>query len=138
VIRPEEVMVVVYRPGPQFLVALRSPERHGYWNLVAGGVEDGERPEAAARRELREESGLDRPVRFEAIPLELGYVRPEGMRVTMYAYLAEAPDGFEPVLNEEHVDYRWCDSADAVELLAYPEPCEAVSYVARLLGEALS
>ena len=137
-IRPEEVMIVVYRPGPEFLVALRSPERHGYWNLVAGGVEDGESPDAAARRELAEESGLEQPARFEAIPLELGYVRPEGMRVAMHAYLAEAPEGFEPVLNEEHVDHRWCEPADAVALLAYPEPRAAVSYVARLLGEEVS
>lgn len=133
-IRPEEVMIVVYRPGPEFLVALRSPERHGYWNLVAGGVEAGEDPADAARRELVEESGLREPLRFEAIPLELGYVRPEGMRIRMHAYLAEAPEGFEPDLNDEHVDYRWCDPAEADALLAYPEPREAVAYTARLLA----
>lgn len=132
-IRPEEVMIVVYRPGPEFLVALRSPERHGYWNLVAGGVEPGEAPQAAARRELAEESGLREPLRFQPIPLELGYVRPEGMRITMHAYLAEAPAGFEPELNEEHVDHRWCSAGEADALLAYPEPREAVAYVARLL-----
>ena len=133
-IRPEEVMIVVYRPGPEFLVALRSPERQGYWNLVAGGVEEGEEPSAAALRELQEESGLNDPARFEAIPLELAYVRPEGIRVEMHGFLAEASAGFEPTLNDEHVDYRWCSAAEADALLAYPEPREAVSYVARLLG----
>jgi 8-oxo-dGTP pyrophosphatase MutT (NUDIX family) len=133
-IRPEEVMIVVYRPGPEFLVALRSPERHGYWNLVAGGVEEGEEPAAAALRELSEESGLELPTRFEAIPLDLGYVRPEGMRVRMHAFLAAAPAGFEPTLNDEHVDHRWCSAAQADSLLAYPEPREAVSYVARVVG----
>lgn len=133
-IRPEEVMIVVYRPGPEFLVALRSPDRQGYWNLVAGGVEEGEEAAAAARRELEEESGLGSPTRFEAIPLELGYVRPEGMHIRMHAFLAAAPDGFEPVLNEEHVDHRWCSAAEADTLLAYPEPREAVAYVARRLG----
>jgi lipoyl(octanoyl) transferase len=133
VIRPEEVMIVVYRPGPEFLVALRSPERHGYWNLVAGGVEEGEAPSAAARRELEEESGLASPARLEALPLELGYVRPEGMRIAMHAFLAEASAGFEPLLNEEHVDYRWCSAGEADVLLAYPEPREAVAFVARLL-----
>ncbi len=132
-IRPEEVMIVVYRPGSEFLVALRSPERHGYWNLVAGGVEEGEEPAAAALRELEEESGLEEPDRFEAIPLELGYVRPEGMRVAMHAFLAAAPEGFEPTLNDEHVEYRWCSAVEADSLLAYPEPREAVAYVARLL-----
>jgi len=131
--RPEEVLLVVYRPRQEFLVLLRSPERHGYWNLVAGGVEEGEAPSAAARRELDEESGLARPVRFEPLSLELGYLRPEGLRVALHAFLAEAPPGWEPVLDEEHVEYRWCSAIDADALLAYPEPREAVQHVARLL-----
>jgi dATP pyrophosphohydrolase len=131
--RLEEVLLVVFRPGPEFLVLLRSPERQGYWNLVAGGVEEGEAPTAAARRELDEESGLAQPIRFESLPLELAYVRPEGSKVTMHAFLAEATSGWEPVLNEEHVEYRWCSLADADALLAYPEPRAAVRCVAGLL-----
>jgi lipoyl(octanoyl) transferase len=132
--RLEEVLLVVFRPGPEFLVLLRSPERHGYWNLVAGGIEEGEAPGAAARRELEEESGLARPIRFESLPLDLGYVRPDGSTVALYAFWAEAPRGWEPVLNEEHVEYRWCSTPDADALLAYPEPREAVRWVARRLG----
>jgi 8-oxo-dGTP pyrophosphatase MutT (NUDIX family) len=132
--RPEEVMLVVYRPGPEFLVALRSPERHGYWNLVAGGVEEGEEPAAAALRELAEESALQRPRRFEPLPLELGYVRPDGTRVVLHAFLAEAPAGFEPTLNDEHVEHRWCGAEEAEGLLAYPEPRAALVHVAGLLG----
>lgn len=134
--RPEEVLLVVFRPGPEFLVLLRSPERHGYWNLVAGGVEEGEAPADAARRELDEESRLADPVRFESLPLDLAYVRPEGSKVVLHAFMAEAAPGWEPVLDEEHVEYRWCSAADADVLLAYPEPREAVGYVARLLEGA--
>ena len=131
--RPEDVLLVVYRPRPEFLVLLRSPERHGYWNLVAGGVEEGEAPSAAARRELDEESGLAQPVRFESLPLELSYVRPEGSKVALHAFMAGAPRGWEPILNEEHVEFRWCSAAGADALLAYPEPREAVQYVAHML-----
>jgi dATP pyrophosphohydrolase len=131
--RPEEVLLVVISRGHEFLVLLRSPERHGYWNLVAGGVEEGESPTAAARRELGEESGLAGPIRFEPLPLDLGYVRPEGSNVMLHAFVAEAPSGWEPVLNEEHVEYRWCSAEDADALLAYPEPRAAVRFVARLL-----
>ena len=63
--RPEEVVVVVRRPGEsgiEFLVVLRSPEKLGYWHLIAGGVDWGEEPAAAAARELREETGLEAPV----------------------------------------------------------------------------
>jgi dATP pyrophosphohydrolase len=131
--RLREVLLVVYRPGPEFLVVLRAPERQGYWNLVAGGVEEGEEPAEAARRELDEESRLNRPVRFESLPLELAYIRPGGPKVVLHAFLAEAPLGWEPVLNEEHVEYRWCSAADANALLAYPEPQVAVRHVAGLL-----
>ena len=128
--RPEEVLLVVIRPGPEFLVLLRSPERHGYWNLVAGGIEEGEEPGAAARRELEEETGLAQPVRFEPLALALGYVRPEGSKVTLHAFLVEAPASWEPVLDDEHVDYRWCSMDDADDLLEYPEPRSALRFAA--------
>lgn len=35
-----------------------APVEPDMWGLVGGGVEDGESPEAAARRELEEETGL--------------------------------------------------------------------------------
>lgn len=130
----EEVLLVLYRPRLDFLVLLRSPESHGYWHLVAGGIEEGEAPDAAALRELDEETGLTRPVRFTPIPLELGYRRPEDDSwVTLHPYSVEAPAGWEPLLNEEHVEYRWCSEEQAEELLKFPEPLDALRVVARRL-----
>ena len=48
-------------------------------------------------------------------------------------FAAEAPAGWEPVLDEEHVDYRWCSEADALALLRYPEPRIALEQAARFL-----
>ena len=132
-----EVLLVVYRPGPDFLVLLRSPETYGYWHLVAGGIESGEEPAEAALRELEEETGLGGPPRFEPLALELGYRRPRGgVWITLHPFVVEAPPGWEPTLNEEHVDYRWCSEREAEELLAYPEPREALRFVALELGAA--
>lgn len=132
----EEVLLVVYRPGPSFLVLLRSPESHGYWHLVAGGIEEGEVPDAAALRELGEETGLMQPVSFAPIPLELGY-RPvdDDIVVTLHPYSVEVEPYWEPVLNEEHIEYRWCSEAQAEELLEYPEPVDALRVVARRLED---
>jgi 8-oxo-dGTP pyrophosphatase MutT (NUDIX family) len=126
--RRHEVAIVVSR-GDEFLVLLRAPDRGSYWHLPAGGVEPGESEAAAAARELGEETGLHAPV--YDLELDLGYDKPGGrVRVGMFA--AEAPDEWEPVLDEEHVEYRWSKEPDALVLLEYPEPRIAVERAARL------
>lgn len=120
--RRHEVAIVVRR-GAEYLVLERSPARGGYWNLVAGGVEAGEDAANAAARELVEETGLHAAV--AALGVELEYEGPSGP-VRLDAFLAEAPLGWEPVLDEEHVAYRWCSEYGALELLAYEEPRIAV------------
>jgi 8-oxo-dGTP pyrophosphatase MutT (NUDIX family) len=119
-----EVLIHVRR-GEQFLVAHRAPDGGGYWHTIAGGVEPGEEPEAAARRELREETG------FEAESIEpiggFAYVRESweedpGLRIHVQAFLVDVPAGWEPELNEEHDEYRWLPREEAAELLFWPEP----------------
>jgi 8-oxo-dGTP pyrophosphatase MutT (NUDIX family) len=137
--RPEEVAVVVRRPGergPEFLVLLRSPEKLGYWHLVAGGVEWNEDPSEAAARELAEETGLEKqpaaldgPLSYDLSgdPEPVRARFPAGTeRIAVWAFVADAPAGWEPTLDDEHVDHRWLDAEGAVALLHYPEPREAV------------
>jgi dihydroneopterin triphosphate diphosphatase len=124
-----EALLVVHRPGPEFLVLLRTGD-DGYWHLVAGGIEAGETPPEAAQRELAEEAGLA-PEALQPIPLELGYRSSDGIWITLHAFAAAAPLGWEPVLNEEHDEYRWCDEDAALALLEFPEPREALAHAAR-------
>jgi dATP pyrophosphohydrolase len=137
---PDEVVVVVRREG-WFLVLRRVPERLGYWSTVAGGVEAGETPAEAARRELREETGLDAEV--AALPVSLSYSLlddpPEVRRryapgietIAVHPFVVDAPPGWKPVLDAEHDDYRWCDEGEAIALFVYETPKEAVRAAAR-------
>ena len=120
----QEVLVHVRR-GEEFLVARRAVE--GYWHVISGGVEPGEQAAAAALRELEEETGL----RADSVR-EIGgfeYTREDwepdaGLHFSVRAFVADAPAGWEPQLDDEHDDYRWCGIDDACALLYWPEPRE--------------
>ena len=119
-----EVLIHVRR-GDEFLVAHRSPESGGYWHAIAGAVEPGEAFHAAALRELHEETGLEasalQPLGDFAYVLE-SWEKEPGVRVHVEAFLVDVEPGWEPQLNEEHVEYRWLRREEAAELLFWPEP----------------
>ncbi|MES1246360.1 MAG: NUDIX domain-containing protein [Actinomycetota bacterium] len=116
-----EVMVHVRR-GDEFLVLHRVEAKGGYWHTVAARVEHDEDWPEAARRELREEAALDGELR------ELGAFSYEPS-MDGRAFAVDAPAGWEPTLDWEHDDYRWCSRADAAALLEWPEPKEMLRAV---------
>jgi 8-oxo-dGTP pyrophosphatase MutT (NUDIX family) len=121
-VREREVSILVRRAG-EVLVLRRSQAGGGYWHVVAGAVEAGESDAEAAARELLEETGLTgRLIDLERSTL---YPSPHG-DVTVVYFSGEAPAGWEPLLNEEHDEYRWCGLDEACSLLHWPEVGEVL------------
>lgn len=128
---PYEVFVVVRR-GAEFLVMHRVPGGGAYWHGVAGGLEEGESYAEAAARELYEETGLVAEPTEIAEPFvypldeEPGYreLFPDAEEIVVGTFLVDAPPGWEPTLNDEHDEYRWCRRDEAIALLRWPEPKE--------------
>jgi 8-oxo-dGTP pyrophosphatase MutT (NUDIX family) len=128
-VRGDQEVVVVVRRGAEFLVVRRAPERLGYWSLVSGGLEPNESPREAAERELLEEASLRAVAR--PLPITLSYsllddppairarYAPGVERVTVHAFVVDAPEGWEPRLDAEHDLHRWCDLGEAIDLMAY-------------------
>jgi dATP pyrophosphohydrolase len=135
--RRREVLVVVRR-AREFLVLHRAPQFEAYWHLVAGGVEEGESAREAAVRELREEVGLDAEAELRDLGQPFAYslmgespavrarFRVAQREVPVDVFVTDVEPTWEPALNEEHDEYRWCSREEAVALLYWPEPREIV------------
>src|SRR5207249_1675408 len=113
----------------------------GIWSVVAGQIEDGESFADGAARELMEEAVLEAPLldleltqAYEVEPRFRHLYAPGEYNVTVASYVVEAPAGWEPTLNHEHSEYRWCSVADAIELAHWPELKEGIRAVALLLS----
>ena len=118
--RDREVQITLRR-GHDVLVAHRTED--GFWHVIAGGVEPGETDAAAAARELEEETGLRADV-GEALH---AFVYDE---VTVTCFLVDVPPGWEPRLDDEHDDHRWCSLDQARELMRYMDAWDAVNRLA--------
>ncbi len=111
--------VVVWRRRGRWLVQRRPPTGllGGLWEFPGGKIEAGERPEAAARRELREEVGSDiGPLR------PLGVVRHGYSHFTVELHVFRA-DGGPPT--PPSPQRRWLPLA-AVERLPLPRATEKI------------
>ncbi|MCX7178137.1 MAG: dihydroneopterin triphosphate diphosphatase [Proteobacteria bacterium] len=56
--KPVSVLVLIHTPALEILLLERA-SRQGFWQSVTGSQEDGEELRATARREVREETGID-------------------------------------------------------------------------------
>lgn len=120
------VSVVPMDPDGRILLLRRSAARGGFWQQVTGRLEPGERPEEAARRELREETGADVPVQplgyrhAFALDPSINRVRPgEVVTVEETAFAARLPGGFSPRLSHEHDEHAWVTPEEATARLRF-------------------
>jgi dATP pyrophosphohydrolase len=93
------------RDTGRVLFVLRSPscESPNTWCGLGGGVESGETIEQGVRREVQEEGGF-------SDPYDLVHMHSDDQGdFTFHNHYAWVPTEFEPTLNEEHTEHRWCD-----------------------------
>ena len=126
---PYQILSIPYRIVngiPLFCIFSRAD--HSQWQFIAGGGENGETPIEAAIRETREEIGVElknikQLTCIAYVPAEViaeskrqhwdknTYVIPE------YSFAFECDS--EPLLSNEHSDYKWLTYDEARKLLKW-------------------
>lgn len=123
--RPESVLVVAYSRAGRVLL-LRRTNPPGFWQSVTGSLRwPDEAPNAAARRELREETGLSvgrelrdwhRTYQYEIPPAWRERYAPGTRFNTEHVFSLQLPNEPTPVLDPDaHDAWAWLDFAAAAE-----------------------
>lgn len=123
--RPEQrvqAKVILLNARGEILLLKRSDysyRRAKEWELIGGGVDAGESPEAAASREIREESGLQVPVTTKDLVFAQTRVPEDSqVNVTWITYIASTDDDTVQ-LSKEHTDFRWATVDSALQTITY-------------------
>lgn len=127
----EVVAALVWRGG-RFLICRRpaGKARAHLWEFVGGKVEPGETPEAALRRECREE--LDIEVKVGEKFFEVTHAYPD-LTVHLTLFSAEIASG-EPKLLE-HEDARWIAPSEIGEYAFCPADEDILRQIERVFGK---
>lgn len=112
-----DVAVAVIENQGEYLMAKRSEENSssGRWTFISGKMENGEKPEEATKREVKEETGLEVKIVDSGDPYigegELGYWR-------LHPFLVNS-DSREVELNWELSNYKWLtiEKAENMEII---------------------
>lgn len=103
------------------------------WETVHGRIEPGERPEEAAVREVREETGLE-VERLYNVTVQPFYLHRFGMVQLAVVFAVFVAEPGEVTLGAEHQAYEWLPVADARARFVWPREREALDHVVHLLG----
>jgi len=140
VVRQVSAGGVVYRraaSGPEVAIVRVGPKRR--WQLPKGIVDEGEKAEETAVREVREEAGVDARIAAPLETIEYWYVGNErdGRRVRfhkfVHLFLLEYASGDVADHDHEVDEARWVPLADAAAMLAFESERKAMREAAALV-----
>jgi 8-oxo-dGTP pyrophosphatase MutT (NUDIX family) len=108
--------------GRRVFLLLRH-EHGGHWGFAKGRVEPGESDVEAARREIREETGITDIDLVAGVAVRSNYIVRRGgraLRKTVTYFAARVRDRAVQ-LSHEHTDARWVVPAEALRILTHAE-----------------
>ena len=144
---PRSVLVVIHTPALEVLLIERA-DMPGYWQSVTGALDaEDERLADTARREVREETGIDigqvgGELRdwdmaniYEIYPVWRHRYAPGVTHNTEHVFGLTVPAGTPVTLApREHVAYRWLPWREAADSCFSSSNAEAILHLPRLLS----
>jgi diadenosine hexaphosphate hydrolase (ATP-forming) len=124
---------VIVEDGRVLLIRMRNLEGAEVWTFPKGHLEAGETPEAAALREVAEETGFDCEITGELYKAEYSFFRngrPVDKDVRWYRMRRRGGDGVAKT-PDEIVDMKWAALEEAKTLLTYPSDLGMLGLITR-------
>lgn len=128
-------VIVRWQGAVPHVLLIRDPYEH--WGFPKGHLEDGESPDAAALREVEEETGLAHLVLGPELATIDWYFRAGGRLIHKFChfFLIESPHGeTTPQADEGITACRWVPLGEALELISYDNAREVLRLAAERLG----
>ena len=120
--------VVLFRRENNKVLYLLLKYGWGHWGFIKGHIEPGEKEIDAARREAKEEAGIEDLEFIFGFREKIEYtytLRGEKRHKTVYYYLAETKQS-EVKLSYEHTDYAWLPYEKALKRITYDNDREVL------------
>jgi lipoyl(octanoyl) transferase len=131
------IQVLAHDGNGRVLLLHRKPERGNVWQPVTGSIEEGESPDACARRELLEETGQREEVEpvglHQSFMIESQYLAaryPLPIVADQMAFAARLdPRAVIHLDADEHDGHGWFDFAEAYDKIQWTDDREALEHL---------